>query len=186
MMRSSAGSGSSLRPMQNALGYFRRPRDEMSLMARYRMYTLYGRQILATFTLTVVILATAFSGTGGPPIAFIALWIAIAIWNGYWFLFRIAYHLEVNDQTLRWRAPFRQGTVSLLDISELRPSRFGSNIELFELASGTRSLVFVRKGFRAFADELVELRPGLPVRLGLQARLFERMPGWTGFREDRR
>jgi hypothetical protein len=154
----------------------------------YRMYAFYRTQIFAIFALfavvAVVMLATTASDSG-PPLPFLLLWIAIAIFNGYWFLFRIVYELELDDQILRWRTPLRRGSVALLDIAELRPFRLGSNIEIIELDDGTRLRVFVRKGFRAFADELAAQRPGLPVRLGFQARMTERMPGWSGFRRDR-
>lgn len=156
----------------------------MVVMARYRMYAWYRFQLLAMFVIFgavgVGILVAAASGHG--PVAFSIVWVAIAVWNGYWFLLRVVYDLELSDGTLTWRTPLRSGAVSVAELGELRPSRFGSNLEIIELVDGSRLVVFVRKGFRAFADQLVAVRPDLPVRLGWQARFAERMPGWSGFR----
>lgn len=154
-------------------------------MVRYRMYALYRAQILAMFGLFAVIavvFVTVAAMSNASLLVFAALWVAALSWNGYWFLLRLVYDLELDGDVVRWRTPLRSGTVPLSDVVELRPSRFGSNAEVFELADRRRLLVFVRKGFRAFADELVARRPGIPVRLGLQARLVERFPGWSGFK----
>ena len=154
-------------------------------MVRYRMYAFYRAQILAMFGLFAVIavgFVTAAAMSNAPLLVFAALWVATLLWNGYWFLLRLVYDLELDGDAIRWRTPLRSGTITLSDVVELRPSRFGSNAEVFELVDRARLLVFVRKGFRAFADELVARRPELPVRLGFQARLVERLPGWSGFK----
>ena len=92
---------------------------------------------------------------------------------------------RARRSVIPWRAPLRSGTVNLGDVLELRPDRFGSNAEVIQMADGARILVFVRKGFRAFTDELVARRPELPVRFGLQARWLKRLPGWSGFKRGK-
>lgn len=73
----------------------------MVVMARYRMYTWYRFQVLAMFAILaavgVGILVAAASGHG--PVAFSIVWVAIAVWNGYWFLLRVVYDLELSDGT---------------------------------------------------------------------------------------
>lgn len=157
----------------------------MDAVARYRMYALWRTQMLGTCVLfavlAVALIAAAIAGSG-PPLAFAVLWSAGVVWTGYWFVFRIIYDLELANGELRWRTPLKRGVESLGDVTELRPFLFGSNIEVVELMDGRRLLVFVRKGFKAFTEELVAARPGLEVRLGLQARMAEKMPGWSGYK----
>lgn len=164
------------------------PWCRIEALVHYRMYSLYRVQILATFALATIIavgLAIAAAMTSPPVLVFVALWVAALLWNGYWFLLRIVYDLVLDGDVLRWRTPVRSGTVKLSDVVELRPSRLGSNAEVIEFADRSRLIVFVRKGFKAFADEMKARRPGLPIRLGFQARLAERLPGSSGFKRKR-
>lgn len=157
----------------------------MPAVARYRMQPFWRVQILGMFGVfaaaAVLMIVAAIAGHG-PPLSFAAFWIIATLWLGYWFLFRIVYELELAAAQLRWRTPLRSGTEDLIGVIELRPSSLAFNAEVVELADGRQLLVFVRKGFKEFTDELAAARPGLEVRLGFQARLAEKLPGWSGYK----
>lgn len=62
-------------------------------------------------------LVQAFEGHRGPPLLFMLVWFAGLGWNLYWWLFRVAYRVELVGGTLQWRAPLAGGTmpVSAID-----------------------------------------------------------------------
>lgn len=126
----------------------------------------------------VLVTATVEGGTESPPVAFTVLWLAAIGWNGYWWLFRIAVGLRFDGQVLYWEAPFRSGAIPLSDLTAIRPMRLASNVEVFDRRDGRPVLVMATKGLGAFLDSVSLARPGLPVRLGWQGRLAERMGGW--------
>lgn len=37
---------------------------------------------------------------------FTVLWVSAAVWNAYWFLWRIGFSIEVDGTTVTWRACF--------------------------------------------------------------------------------
>src|SRR6266487_4146282 len=51
------------------------------------------------------------------------MWVAVLCWNGYWFLLRIVYQLEVRGGVLWWWAPLRAGQVPIGEVVAIRPSR---------------------------------------------------------------
>jgi hypothetical protein len=149
------------------------------------MYALWRAQILAMFAVFVVaavFMVAAIAAGSGPPVWFAAFWLAALVWNGYWFLFRVAYQLDLTEHEICWRTPLRSGSIALTDLVELRPHRFGSSIEVIQLASGTKVLVMVRKGFVDFMMEIQRLAPQVHARVGAFAKLGNRLPGPRGFR----
>jgi len=155
----------------------------------YQMYAFYRFQVLAMCAISAAVsvgllVALAVGTKGGPPVLFSLGWIAIAAWNGYWFLFRVAYRLNVDHDVLLWSAPLRGGTVPLADIQELRPFRLGSSVEVISQISGPPILVWARKGLRDFADDLCAEAPHIRARFGWYAKLAERLPGPRGFKRE--
>jgi hypothetical protein len=150
------------------------------------MYGLWRVQVLGTFAACAVVgvttLVVSLSFSFGPPAWFAALWLLAVIWNAYWFLLRIAYRLDLSEADLSWRTPLRSGTIALADLVEMRPSRMGSTVEVLSLSDGSKVLVMVRKGFVDFATEIQQIAPHLQVRIGLYAKIGERLPGPRGFR----
>ncbi len=70
----------------------------------FESYRFYRLQVIFTFLVFgvgAVLLLTSLGSAKGPPVWFAVTWIAIAVWNAYWFLFRIAYRLEVDGGTFR-------------------------------------------------------------------------------------
>jgi len=119
-------------------------------------------------------------GPNSPPLAFAILWVAGLVWIGYWWLFRIAAELDLEAETLIARSPLRTRRVAVYDVTAVRPMKLGSNGAVIEISGQRPILVMATKGFGEFVEELARLRPGLPVRLGWQARLAERLPGRSG------
>jgi hypothetical protein len=131
---------------------------------------------------TALIISTVAGGDNAPSPLFTALWLAALGWNAYWWLFRIAYALRLEDDELVCEMPRGAVRLRLIELNEIRPMRFASQIEVIEHRRGRPVLVMAAKGLGPFQSEVSERRPDLPVRLGRQARLSERMPGWSGWR----
>ncbi len=151
------------------------------------MYRLYRFQILATFLILVAagIGLTAAEATGAkhmPPVWFVLLWIAALGWNGYWFLLRLCWRLDLADGVVHWFTPLRSGWVSVAEVRGARPafnlssSRFNF-VEAIDLANRRPLLVLVvnapfgrnrvedRNDLAWFLYELEKLRPDAPMRL---------------------
>ena len=124
-----------------------------------------------------LVLATPTEGPEAVPAGFKVFWVGALVWNAYWFLFRIAVSLRLEDRELVWDAPLRSGRIAVGDVVAVRPMRFASNVEVFEQRGGRPVMVMVTKGLSDFLAELSKLNPNLPVRLGWQSRLAERLPG---------
>jgi hypothetical protein len=131
-----------------------------------------------------LIAATFAGGDNAPPAAFTVLWLGALTWNAYWWLFRIATELRIDGLELVWSSPFRSGRVSFGQLTEIRPMRLASNVEIFKVDNGQTIIVMAAKGLREFTDEISRRRPDLSVRLGWQARIAERMPGWSRFKRQ--
>lgn len=152
----------------------------------YQLYALWRLQIFGTFAIFAVVgvpvVATSLVARSGPPIWFAVLWLLVAVWNGYWFLFRIAYRLDLSESSIRWRAPLRSGTIALSDLVEMRPFRFGSTVEVLCLSDGSKVEVMVQKGFVEFMAEVQAAAPHVQARVGTFAKIGDRLPGPRGFR----
>jgi hypothetical protein len=116
-------------------------------------------------------------------------WFALALvvalpWSGYWWLFRVAFELEMNNDRLSWKTPLRTGTVSVDEIERVRPMWFGTNVEVVEFRGRRPLFVLVSPGFRSFTHALQRRRPGLPVRFGWQATVIDKVSwGYDGYEE---
>jgi hypothetical protein len=152
--------------------------------ATYRMYPLYRAQVLLMMSAFAVMAVVLPCLHHGPPGWFTTLWIAGVVWNGYWFLLRVVYRLDLSNDQLEWRTPLRHGTVPLSQLREVRSMRGGGNLAVFVTAGGDSPRALVRRGFSEFTATLQQATPGLQVRLGWQGRLAARRggPGGGGFR----
>jgi len=110
------------------------------------------------------------------------LWLAIALWNAYWFLLRFAHRAELDREgTLRWRAPLRRGSLAVAELRKVRPSLLFSNIQILDTGRGRPAMVWAVRGFGELMGALDVQRPGLPWQLSPQARLAARMPLRSAF-----
>jgi hypothetical protein len=111
------------------------------------------------------------------------LWLAIGLWNAYWFLLRFAHRVDLDpDGTLCWRAPLRRGSVAVADLRKVRPSLLFSNIQILDTGRGRPAMVWAVRGFGELAGALDGRSPGLPCQLSPQARLAARLPLRSAFR----
>lgn len=154
----------------------------------YRMHALWRLQIFATCAIFavvgVVVVVTSVMASSGPPVWFAVLWLLVAVWNSYWFLFRIAYRLDLWQSSIRWQTPLRSGTIALTDLVEMRPMRFGSSVEVLRLSDGSKVQVMVRRGFVDFMAEVQAAAPHVQARVGTLARIGNWGPGPRGFRRQ--
>jgi hypothetical protein len=110
------------------------------------------------------------------------LWMAIGLWNAYWFLLRFAYRADLGvDGILRWRAPLRRGSLAVAELRKVRPSLLFSNIQILDTGRGRPAMVWAVRGFAELMGALDGQRPGLPCQLSPQARLAARMPLRSAF-----
>lgn len=138
--------------------------------------------IFGFFGLVALSMVPSMVSGDGPPLLFGLAWLAIVGWNAYWFLFRIAGELWVDGPLLHWRAALRSGAVALTDIERIRPMRLGSNVEVIVVRNQRPIMTMATRGIREFNDSIVRQRPDLPVRLGWNARLNERITFRSRFR----
>ena len=131
-----------------------------------------------------LLVASARGGPDGPPPGFVVFWLFALGWNAYWWLFRISIRLEVQGDLLRWKTASRAGEIPLTELLAVRPSRLASQIIVIERANGKPILSMATKGNGRFLAEIASRRPDLPIRVGMLAKLSDRLPGWSAFRDD--
>lgn len=146
----------------------------------------FALAIFGVFAIAAIALITAtlVGGDNAPPAALSVLWLCVLTWNAYWWLFRIATELRIDGPELAWSSPLRNGRVSFDQLTEIRPMRLASSVEIFKVNSGQTIIVMATKGLREFTEEISRRRPDLPVRLGWHARIAERLPGWNRFKRQ--
>jgi hypothetical protein len=110
------------------------------------------------------------------------LWLAIGLWNAYWFLLRFAHRADLDGEgTLRWRAPLRRGSLAVAELRKVRPSLLFSNIQILDTGRSRPAMVWAVRGFGELVAALHAQRPGLPCQLSPQARLAARIPWRSAF-----
>jgi hypothetical protein len=150
----------------------------------FELYPFYRVQVILTFLVfggAAIALVATLGSAEGPSVWFALTWIAIALWNAYWFLFRFAYRLEVRDGLFRWRAPLRTREFPVSDVIQLRPGRGGAfSIEVIETTSSGRIPVFFADGLDQFARALAAMHPQIQYRLNWWGKLALRLPWSSG------
>ena len=154
------------------------------MYAHYRPLAVLGYLVLTAAGAGALIGVLATRPTAAGTLLVVA-WGMISLWNAYWLLFRIAHELQFAGGRLQWRSPLASGSLDLADLRGLRPSRLGPHVEVLDVARGRPVVVWVRKGFVPFVDELRGALPGLRVTIGSFAGLAERLPGWRGMHRGR-
>ncbi len=73
-------------------------------------FRFYGKLVAGVFALMVmaaIALAAALLFEEGPPLWFSLIWFAVLMFNGYFMLWKAAFHLELAGEVLRWPARWR-------------------------------------------------------------------------------
>jgi len=113
------------------------------------------------FILGVLLFSGAFivvrilAGQSGPPLLFMVFWFAALGWNIYWWLFRVAYRVDLVGDSLHWRAPLNRGIMPVAAIESVGPF-FGSRSTCVLRGSGHQSVMVFTQS-RSFAPMLVRL-----------------------------
>ena len=96
---------------------------------------------------------------------FITRWFVALALNGYWFLLREAYRMDLHERALRWWSPLRSGRIPLDRLHEIRPAPFGPSAMAFEVGGGPDIPVQANRRFAAFAEQVQAAAPRINVRL---------------------
>ena len=120
----------------------------------------------------------------GPGPLFGVAWCLILLWNAYWFLFRISYRVELEDNQIRWFTPTRQGEFALDDLVSISSPLLLYQLSIFKRRSGPSVIMMVQRGLPEFAAEVHQRAPEITVKTGIYAR-FVRVSGWDGFQRGK-
>lgn len=138
--------------------------------------TVFVKVLFAVFAMASVLLISETLTGNGPGVLFAVFWLGAVAWNAYWWLVRITFELELDDDHLVAKGAFRTRRIPLTNVRRLRPGKMASNMVVMEIVAEPPVLTVASKGFREFADAISIRQPDIPVRLGWQARLSERLP----------
>jgi hypothetical protein len=106
------------------------------------------------------------------------------VWNGYWFLFRFCYRIELEAGVLRWFTPIRHGELALSDLASIGSNPLLYQIAAFRPRSGQRIVVQVRNGLQEFADEVKAQAPQVVVRPAFSWSASRMFSATSGFRRE--
>jgi hypothetical protein len=147
----------------------------------WRAFTIL---IFSVFAIAIVVFAVNVGSKSGPPVAFILFFSFAALWNAYWFLFRMAYEVSFDDHDLQWRAPLRSGTLPLLELTVIRPQKLSPNVYLFESTGRRPVLMMLARGSLDLIRDVNVAAPQVTVKIGRTATLWGRGGRfkWGGYR----
>ena len=158
------------------------------MASQYRMPAFYRVAALGFSVLMLVLLiglVVAATQIGGLFVLLVAAFMLLTAWTVFRTLFRRAYELDLQMNQLRWKAPLVGGQILVDDLSNVRPSRIGSGIWIFERSNAANVSIPVKKGFREFLQALQSVRQDLPLDpKAWSIDYTESLPGSTGFSED--
>lgn len=129
--------------------------------------------------------AAIISKEGPSALVLLAAWIAALAWNAYWWLFRIAYRLELRGETLHWRAPLAGGSIPVGSITGVGPFLGLSNQAPTIRAMGHRSVpLFAYGDLSSFLARLHVANAAVPDRVRGLGGVYDRMTGDGGSSRD--
>ncbi|PRB05853.1 hypothetical protein [Microbacterium sp. MYb64] len=122
-------------------------------------------QLLTMSVLVIVgvsILVLTMTGHAGPPLWFLPIWFVVLGWNVYWWLFRVAYRVELVGETLHWKAPFASGALSVGAITSAG-RLFGTFFCVLRAPGHQPLIVFTQSwSFEPMLAALNRLNPAVP------------------------
>lgn len=114
--------------------------------------------LVVPFCIGIGMLVATTRGSG-PPVAFVAFWLAAFCWNAYWWGTRVCADIGVDGVTLRWRTALLSRQAPVGDVVRVRPSRMNRQMAVIEL-QGRRSLIVqVRYGFGELTKAIAAAAP---------------------------
>ncbi len=161
-------------PIMNQVSYSSRPFGGPTHLVIFGVTAVVG---------SFVIFAPRGSQPGPGPLFDVA-WFAILLWNAYWFLFRISYHVELEDNQIRWFTPLRRGEFLLGDFVSIGAPLLAFRVSIFKCNYGPSAMIIVGRGLDKFAAEVQQRSPAVRVSTETYER-FERRSAWNGFRRGK-
>lgn len=118
---------------------------------------------------------------------FMAAWFAALAWNLYWWLFRVAYRLELRGEVLYWRAPFARGSLSVQSITGVTLF-LGTINQMPTIRSvGSRRVpVFAYGDLSSFLARLNVINTTVPDRVRGFAGVYDKVTGNIAMRRQGR
>ena len=100
------------------------------------------------------------------------------LWQGL----RWCHRLDLDEHTLRWRAPIRAGQAPLADLRAIRPSRIHGGVAVFEFIDGQRVEVYAKRGFTDFTAQVTAVAPHVALTTSGYIRFLQALPTRSAFR----
>jgi hypothetical protein len=119
-----------------------------------------------------------------PALVFAAAVFALACFL-LWRNLRSCHRLDLDERTLRWRAPVRAGQAPLTDLRAIRPSRIHGGVAVFEFIDGRRVEVYAKRGFADFTAQVTAVAPHVAVTTSGYIRFLQGVPTRSAFRSGR-
>lgn len=163
------------------------------MSASYRMYWYWKYQLWATAALcalvavlfTIIAVDSGFDSGFIGALAFLVVWLGIAVFTLHRVYWRIGSTLTLRDGVLIWRPPSGHAvTKELIQLRRVQPWR-GGCVSVLIFTDGGELLVWVRKGFSDFVGLLQERQPWLDVRLSPWGDIVDSLWGPSGYERTR-
>ena len=141
--------------------------NETYRLSRFRPIAIGAMGVLCLVAIAIV---RELLSTRDPIlVVFILLWLGALAWNGYWFLFRMAYEIGITEGgQLHWRTVLSAHEVPLGHIENVK-SPFGwfSRGQLrINVRDHTSPVLMTAPGFTQVAEALVRAKPDLSITTG--------------------
>ena len=109
------------------------------------------------------VLVSQISGGRGPGVPFMALWLAIGLWNGYFWLIRVAYKIELDDGELFWFAPFRHGRLPIAELRSIERSALSRQLVRLTPTDGASVIIRNHREFSSLVADILAVHPDVEV-----------------------
>src|SRR6185437_9865025 len=120
----------------------------------YVMFPLWRPFVFVIFGVMCIagifLLLTPNTSHHGPGVLFGVVWFAILLWNGYWFLFRISYRIELEGDRVRWFTAFRHGEFAIDELTSIGAPPLMYQLSIFKRRSGPSVITMVQGGLTEF------------------------------------
>jgi len=108
-------------------------------------------------------LVAQVSGGRGPGVPFMLLWLAICLFNGYVWLIRVAYKIELDHGDLFWFSPFRRGSIPISEIQSIERCALSSQLVRLTPADGASVIIRNHREFSSLVADILAVHPGVTV-----------------------
>jgi hypothetical protein len=163
---------------------------DSAVLASFRLHRLYPvttfvGSAFSAFAVMIVILAFVTDPAAPVPGLVFAPAAFAVVCLLFWRNLCLCYRLDLDERTLRWRAPARAGQARLIDLRAIRPSRLHAGVAVFEFIDGRRVDVYAKRGFVDFTARVIAVAPHVAVTTNGHIRFLQGLPTRNAFRSGR-